>query len=342
MFVITGDHDLHSEDLYSGIAINEWTKTGIPCGSEIQVYYADETTNKSKFRQLLTELNPEVVYLNNIYSYRFFQLPLHAIRSLAVHPKIVICPRGMLKKSALAVKPFKKKVYFAYLKLTGLINNVHWHATSEEEAKDITKHFPANKGVVIAPNIPKAPLETFTLPEKRPGKLRLVFLSLISEIKNVLLLLQLVQGTDASISLDIYGPVIDEDYWKQCLVLIQQMPGKVQYKGDVPPAQVQEIISQYHLLILLTKGENFGHAIFESLSVGRPVITSYFTPWVNLLKVKAGANADISDKQDCLKQIQYFANMRQEEYNGFCMGAHEQAVKYYEAIDIGAYTKMFG
>ena len=80
---------------------------------------------------------------------------------------------------------------------------------------------------------------------------------------------------------------------------------------------MQEVIAQYHALILFTKGENFGHAIYESLSVGRPVITSYFTPWNDLQEKNAGVNVDISDTQDCVRKILNLCNFNQEDYNNY-------------------------
>lgn len=343
VFVITGPRDLHSTEVYSGISINQWTNTSIPGGNNISVYYADEIIDKERYKQLFSELKPDVVYFNNIYSRVFFRLPLQMLQKSNLCLKIVICPRGMLQQGALAVKPLKKKIYLALLRLSGLISNAHWHATNREEADDIARHFKNNKGIVIASNIPKAPLTTISHPGKKPGELRLVFLSLIAEKKNVLLLLQLIKTLQQSVVLDIYGPITDESYWKECSALIEKMPEKVQYKGDVQPKQVQQVIARYHALILLTKGENFGHALYESLSVGRPIITSYFTPWNNLLHSQAGVNADISDTTDCISQIQHLTDMRQNEYDMFCDGAHHLAEDYYKNLDTDKeYGRLFG
>lgn len=146
-----------------------------------------------------------------------------------------------------------------------------------------------------------------------------------------------------NIVLDIYGPVTDKKYWEQCELLIQQMPDKVQYKGEVQPAAVQNILSQYHALILLTKGENFGHALYESLSAGRPAITSYFTPWNDLQQKRAGVNVDIDNMKDCLEKLHHFADMKQDEYNIYCKGAHELALQYYRNLDTEVkYRELFG
>lgn len=343
IFVVTGSHDLLSKETYKNIIINDWNKVELPGNKGlINVYYADKALNKKVYLQIFNKIIPDIIYLNNIYSDLFFRLPLSVAKSGARQSKVVVCPRGMLQKGALAVKPFKKKIYLTYLQFAGRLKNVCWHATNEEEATDIRKYFPENKGIIIAPNIPKSPYAKISFLSKERDQLRLVFLSLITEKKNLSLLLALMQLTQKKITLDIYGPVTDNAYWESCEAQIKLMPEKVQYKGDVQPADVQQVLSQYHALILFTKGENFGHALYESLSVGRPVITSYFTPWNDLQQKKAGTNVNIYDIQDCLKKVSDFAEMDQNEYNAFCEGAYKLSLQYYEKLDAnGKYQQLF-
>ena len=151
-----------------------------------------------------------------------------------------------------------------------------------------------------------------------------------------------MQKTDTNISLDIYGPIVDKRYWQQCLALIKKVPGRVQYKGEVQPVKVQELLLQYHAMVLLTKGENFGHALYESLSVGRPVITSFFTPWNNLEQNAAGLNININNFHESLQKLNEFADMQQDEYNFYCNGAHSLACNYYVNLDARSkYSKVF-
>ncbi len=342
VYVVTGAHDLHETKAYKSVKINSWNTIKLPGSKEaISVFYADtKALNTKLITHFLIQITPAVIYLNGIFSYRFFLLPLLSAKKKEV--KVVICPRGMLKEGALSGKSFKKKVYLACLKLFRLFNLVYWHATTIEEAADIALHFPVNKGIVVASNIPKAPRANVSFLLKKKGELKLVYLSLINEHKNLLLLLQMLKETDAKITLDIYGPVTDEAYWSRCEVIISQMQEKVTYKGLVQPENVQEVLSCYHALILFTKGENFGHAIYESLSVGRPVITSHFTPWQNLYEEKAGVNVTVENKKECLERINEFAQMKQEDFNVFCTGAHTLSANYYQNLDAEKqYKEMF-
>ena len=342
IYVITSDRDMLSSTKYTGIISNQWNEVSFQRNQfPTQVFYTDKSLNRRKYADVITKTKAGVIYFNNIYSYYFFLLPLFALRGSKGF-KIIVCPRGMLQRGALAVKSLKKLVYLTCLRFAGLLNHVYWHATDKQEANDIKKFFPKNKGVETAANIPKAPLDEIFYPEKKQGFLRLVFLSLIAEKKNLLLLLKVLSKTGSNVTLDIYGPITSNSYWQQCETLIKNMSGKVQYRGEVEPANVQQLLTHSHALILLTKGENFGHALYESLSAGRPVITSYFTPWNNLEQDKAGMNADIDDLEDCFEKLNKLAGMSQEEYNNYCDGAYKLAGRYYQNLNSEAeYIELF-
>ena len=81
------------------------------------------------------------------------------------------------------------------------------------------------------------------------------------------------------IEYNIYGPVKDKPYWDECLACIKKLPAniKVNYHGDIPPAEIVHALATNHVFILPSKSENYGHAIYEALSAGRPVITSNTT-----------------------------------------------------------------
>jgi hypothetical protein len=98
---------------------------------------------------------------------------------------IVICPRGMLQAGALSVKPFKKKLFLSAFKNATLFKGVRWHATNEEEANDIAKHIHAKANSIVAYNIPKPPVINLTQSNKQENKLRLIYLSLITEKKKL-------------------------------------------------------------------------------------------------------------------------------------------------------------
>ena len=334
--VITSAYDLQSKDILPGIVPDTWINVLLPQSKkQTSVWYSERSKPGYKlFRRLLVEKKPDAVYLNGIFSYNLFLVPLLVIKYSHLKPRIIICPRGMLQKGAIADKSLKKKTYLKVLKVLGIVDEATWHATNAEEREDVFKHLPVNNGVIIAKNIPKKPLLKIDIPEKLPGELRLIYLSLLSSKKNLYFLLKIIGRIDEKITLDIYGPIKDKVYWEDCKTLIEKMHGKVNYLGDVLPAQVQNTFEKYDASILLTKGENFGHALYESLSVGRPIITSFFTPWNNLKNIQAGWNLDIDDIEGCVSALNEIINISQNQYENYCFGAYDLSKKYFNSLDV--------
>src|SRR4029077_18366186 len=111
-----------------------------------------------------------------------------------------------------------------------------------------------------------------------------VFLSRITRKKNLHIALELLQQVDGSVTFDIYGPVIDPAYWRECVAVIERMPPNVAvtYRGAIAHDDVASALSGYHFFLLPTASENFGHAIVEALAAGCPLVTSDQTPWTAL------------------------------------------------------------
>jgi glycosyltransferase involved in cell wall biosynthesis len=156
--------------------------------------------------------------------------------------------------------------------------------------------------------------------------------------------MEVLKNCSANIQLAIYGPIKDKAYWQQCELLIQQMPSNItiEYKGDVQPFEVQVTIAQYDAFVLLTKGENFGHALFEALSCGRPIITSHFTPWNNLQEKQAGWNVDIQQPSAIVTLMNQLAEQDSTQWNNYCNNAYAVAGDYYAQLNLlQSYSALF-
>ena len=302
--------------------------------------------NKAKIISTLKNVDKSqlgCVYLNGIFSLFFFLIPLLYFRVFYPQIKITIAPRGMLQSGALSIRSAKKSLYLKLLKTTGLLHKVAWHATDEQEILDIKKVMGAQANCVLAYNLPKKPLDKVQIIEKNNTTLRVVFLSLITEKKNLHLILQALQSISFQIELDIYGPIKDQDYWKSCQKIYSELPAncKIRYMGPINPVEVQNTLQQYHAFVLPSKGENFGHAIYEALSVGRPVIISEFTPWNELKSKTAGWNCELAMKEIELAIIQ-LQELPQNDFNFFCENALDVAKNYFtKSNNISSYYILF-
>ena len=320
--IVTSDTDLHETTPYPDVKKDSWTKA--PDGTDILYISASQRRYKT-IRHIITEERADIIYLNSVFSKTFTLFPLMIRKSLFPNRKVVLAPRGMLGEGALNIKSGKKKLFLFWSKLTGLYNNVRWHASSEAEVAEVKKIFGNNAKCTVALNLSqKRELKTVRR-RKEQDKMKMAFLSRISYKKNLTGTLELLHNipSDKFIEFDIYGPVEDPDYWGRCEELIRKMPKHihVQYKGAIPNEKVSEIMQQYHLSILLTFNENFGHSIIESMAAGCPVLISDQTPWKRLSEKKAGWDFALSDKEGIQSALMQMTEMDQSNFDNWSDGA---------------------
>jgi len=339
--VITSDRDLGEEKAYEGILVNEWNTYT----SSVKVYYAS-ALNAGLIRQLVNASAADYIYLNSMFSFRFAILPLVLKWRKRIRPSIVIAPRGMLHAGALQFKSIKKKLFIGLLNAARLPGKLVFHATDEQEKKDIQGTFPSAGQVVCIPNFPRSIKEPVKYTEKKSGELRCVYVSRLSPKKNILYFLQLLgklQGGPA-ISFIIRGEVEDKTYWQQCQQVIGTLPGNisVRYEGPIQNDVIIPFLQEHHLFVLPTLGENFGHAVFESFAAGRPVLISDKTPWNGLEAQKAGWDIPLKNETGFITAVQKAAAMDQQEFNEWCSGAWQLAHRFAQQQDLKQqYLKLF-
>ena len=277
--IFTRDHDLGSER-YDGIQTNSWQES--PGGA---VFYADsQNFGVRGLARILRDKEFDLIYLNSFFSLHGSILPRLALPLLAPGKPILLAPRGEFSCGALSVKKRKKRLFLSLARALRSYRNVFWHASTKLEASDILKQFPgAADRIYVAPDPVVAPPMGNRRESSRitSNKLRLVFISRISPMKNLDGLLRILEKVDAPVDLDIYGPIEDKDYWGICQDRIAELPSNisVDLRGELMPYEVSGVFAEYDLFALPTLGENFGHVIFEALLAGTPVLISDRTPW---------------------------------------------------------------
>ncbi len=335
--------DFGSKNILTGIQTNSWTKRD----NGVKIYYNEEPIKGINFFiKRFTESNPDMIYINGLFSFQYNIICLLAARKYKnQNPKvkIILSPRGMLHPGALSQKSFKKNIYLGFLKISRLPKLIHWHATDAHEAEYIQKYF-GTVHLSIAGNFPKLS-GLLSSPPKQPGALIMGTLALISPMKNHLEILTSLKHRTSNIIWHIYGPVKDQQYWDECLHLINSLPNniKVVYHGAVEPARVHELFEQIHLYIQPSKSENFGHAIIEALSAGKPVITTNTTPFTNLNEYKAGYTVPINQLETHLTDaIDLFSKMGPDEFSIYQKGAADFANNFVNVENLKKqYAEMF-
>jgi len=338
--VLTTDRDLGDAAPYSGIVADRWSSRGMH-----HVFYASPgRLGWSSIKAIVHDVAPAHLYLNSMFSLPFTILPLLMRKMGAINADILLAPRGMLRVSALAHKARKKKIYLALCKALGLYKGVTFHATDAQEELDVRKMFGESTHVFRAGNLParQKPLRAALV--KAPGSLRMLFVGRIHPIKNLDFLLRALKGVGGKVELTVVAPKEDRNYWENCRALIDGLGSSVTVTvlEHVPHAEIEEHILVNHIFALPTKGENFGHAIYESLSAGRPVLVSDQTPWRNLEAKKAGWDLPIDDPAVFRVRIDLMLEMGQDEFIEWCEGAWNLARDYQDQAALRqSYTKQF-
>jgi glycosyltransferase involved in cell wall biosynthesis len=284
--LITRDRDLGSRTPYPD-PFGGWTRR-----DRALVFYLN--TNKPgqwlHLERQLGRLQFDLLYVNSLWNPTFTVLPVVATRLGVIRAKrILIAPRGEFAPSALSLKRRKKALFLKWWGPFLRRRAVTWHASTEREASDIRTVCPWAHILVVPPQV-SLPEEPLPAERAHAGPARFVFISRISPMKNLEMVLEALQHLSQEIEFDIYGPAEDAAYWSKCRSLIRQAPNwvHVKYGGELPPSRVRDTFSSYDAFILPTRGENFGHVIAESLSSSCPVVCSDRTPWTEVLEAGGG------------------------------------------------------
>lgn len=324
--IITANTD-HLETIpYPDITPNTWYQLE----NDAEVFYCSSRfSSYENFKKIILSEKPDILYMNSMFSYRFTMLPMIIGRKYLPNCKLIIAPRGMLSRGSRSIKPLKKKVFLFTSKIIGFFNKVTFHASTKIEEQEIISVFGEKNKIMRAMNlVPKSDLPNKKR-IKKPGEVRLIYLGRISGEKNLLQALQMLQQTDPKYTFhyDIYGPPGGKEYYDQCIEFIDTMPSHVHvhYKGQISNDKIPALLGNYHFLYLLTKNENFGHAIVESFTAGCPTLISDQTPWRQLYDRKCGWDLILSDSAPILAALQQCVAIDQSEYDLWSEAAYNFA-----------------
>ena len=297
VLVVTRNKDFGAENVYSDVVINKVTPV-----FGFKVIYIDRINSKC-INSIINLFNPHVIHLNSYFSI-FTSLVLVLRRMKFIKIEIVLSPRGELQQNALDINYFKKKLFMKCCKFINLHNDIAFHSTSDEEASAISNYH-KNK-VYLLPNLASFVKESKSYVVKPSKPLRIVFISRIRDNKNLLFAIEVLQNIpDNDIVFDIYGPIEDAKYWAKCLRAMNNLPLtiKSKYCGVVKSTDVQKTMSEYQVLFLPTKTENFGHVIVEAMQVGLIPLISSETPWNDLQENNAGWALSLDKKEEFISVI---------------------------------------
>ncbi len=344
-YILTRDHDLSDAGPYPGIETMRWLSLE---GARWRVFFAPERQLTWRLlRRLIEEIRPDVVYANSHFD-PLLTLQLQVLRRLGgIDPAIrcVVAPRGELLPGALAISSRRKRAVLWLQRRLSLHDGIVWQATSEAERQAVMALVDQGAEVVLAPD-PLVPPPEAQIPEssKRPGSLRLVFLSRVAQNKGVVELIQGLKAVRGEVSIDLYGPREDPNYWAQVEEAIEALPAHVQarYRGSIPHEQVWKTLQGYDAFVLLTHGENFGHAIVEALLAGLPVILSDRTQWQDVEARGVGWTLSLQDNEGFVRLVERCVVMGPTEHDTMRKCAFQYGMSLCEQQQLESHNALLG
>lgn len=341
--IITSDRDLGDEKPYDSVNINAWNKIG-----KADVYYISQGFSLMDLRKLMNSIEYDCIYLNSFFSLHFTVKPLLLRRLNMINDvPILLAPRGEFSKGALRIKTLKKDFFFFLSRLISLYGGLIWHASTSIEKMDIReclnekikmRRINVQVAVQVASDISVQPDDDRFLKNEKTDHLKICFLSRISPMKNLDYALDVLKDVKSNVVFDIFGPKESLEYWEVCANKVNKIPSNitVNYKGEVLSHLVRGVLSEYDLLFVPTRGENFGHVFAEALSVGLPILLSDQTPWRNLASHKAGWDLSLDNPEKFVEVIDNYSKISFEsrlEYRSAAKSLYKTICENREVIN---------
>ena len=324
-----------------------------PCDSWVdqetaQVRYCPVSLYGARGLATILRSTPHDVLALNGFFDREFTIPTLLLRRLGLVPKMptILSVHGEMGAGALSLKSGRKQTYLAFSRQTGLLRDVWMHATSEHEANDIAVQRLATRGLLRAPNLCRlvSPARISANTGQGGHGIRLVFVGRIARVKNLGFAIDVLREVHTPVTFEIFGPVVEPDYWSAIQEQIVRLPPhiRVHHRGEIANDDVPDRIAGADAFFLPTLGENFGHAIFEALSCGVPVLISDRTPWRNLEDQSAGWSLPLDKPQAFVSAVERLAAISSQERAVFSAGARALAERFVATSgSIAAARRMF-
>lgn len=326
--VICSDRDYQSQTAYVGIETNKW----LPIGKAEVMFLPAQNQTKSQLKQLIGAVNPQTIYINGLFSKAFSLFPLLASKGL--NKKIVVAPRGMLAPGALSIKPLKKSVFLKMAKVLSWYRDVVFHVTSIHEKAQVQSILSPKAKCVEIPNLPSTIQSQIGGEKKKANSIRIISVTRIAKEKNTLFALECLSHIPShiAVSAKFVGEVYDESYFAECKNVVAKLPLhiKVEFVGVLHPDEIPPLFKDADLFFLPTLGENYGHAIIESMLSGTPVLVSDQTPWLNLERDGLGKEIPLDNQNAFVQYITAIAELDEAEYNETFDAVSENARKRVE------------
>ena len=323
--IVTGDRDYMADHRSEEVRTDGW----IAGENGERIWYASkEKRTLRNWFNLLASADHDVVYCNGLFSRWSTIIPLWILRGS--QQRRIVAVRGMLAKGPMSQRPLKKRLFIFIMKMIGCFKGVEFQATNQEEVNDIKRWIGRSVKIHLVPNLPRKQRSALIPIRKVQGELKLISPARIAEEKGTLFAIERLRNVKGNVMFDLYGTVYDQVYWQLCEKAIAALPPNVTVTlhGQLDNEEVMRVIAGSHMLYMPSTGENFGHAMFEALSVGRPLLISDRTPWRHLEGHKAGWDLPLEDPDRFADALQKAVDMDDREFQQLVLGSFAFSRRY--------------
>lgn len=321
--IVALDRDHGDSQSYSSIKLNEWNQVG-----KAKVWYISPSGYTFSLIRRLTK-ESDIVYLCGFYDdYGYKSLFLNKAGLLWNKP-LVVASMGTFSEGALLQKANKKKAYITLLKYLGFFKNMTWSVTSLLEESDLKKEIGIESRCIIAEDLPRINIINKITDSSPKGEIKLVYLSRICKHKNLIQAIEILNNVQSKVEFSIYGPIQEKEYWEMCKKKLEFLPKNItwEYLGSIPTENVQMELSRYDAFLLPTRGENYGHSIFEALSSGCIPIISDKTPWSDIAVKNVGYIFPLEDSSAFVGCVEFLSHLNKLEKKEIQNRAQEYAAE---------------
>lgn len=238
-----------------------------------------------------------VVYLNGIATW---PTTLGAIICcLRNRPFIVAARGGLMPEHVAHIRQNKpaKWMFYKLLTIPSIKRARALHCTGKLEADGATAWLGDNMPIVIAPNGIELTPCTFLNSPSIENKLILAYVGRVSHEKGINTFLrawlQLKRPGDRFLVAGAVSGSSEAAYYQDFQRIVAQSDGAIEFRGYLATGQVNSLIEEAHFIVLPSGldgdvRENFGNAVAEALSMGRPVIVCKGLEWDEIESFGAG------------------------------------------------------
>lgn len=264
-------------------------------GSMVRVRYCARTALHAVSLDFLARLPAavrwaDVVHVMYMYS---FPTPFALAASSLFGKPVILSPRGALQHWEGTTRTHAKRMWEA---LCGAVmpRTMMFHATSDDEAREIHSHFPGARIVVIPNGVAAPPVVSRSVSKEQ---LRLLFVGRLDPKKGIENLLAACAEFRArgsrtwSLTIAGAGRAGYAESLKR-LAHALHIDSHVSFLGYVDAESRRRCYDNADVVVVPSYKENFGMVVAEALAHGVPVIASTGTPWRELPRRGCGLWVD--------------------------------------------------